>query len=69
MLCQDKAGGISTTLLLELDDTSKATHQCLSAAMGKYSQAIITREDELATVDLRANNEPSEGTFAMLIDI
>ena len=63
------AAGVSTTLLAELEDTSKATHQYLSAAMCKYSQAIITREDELATVGLRATNDPSEGTLATLTDI
>ena len=47
---RELAAGVSTTLLAELEDTSKATHQSISAAMGKYSQAISTREDERATV-------------------
>ena len=41
----------------------------MSAAAGKYSQAVISREEELATIGLRANNDPSEGSFATFTDI
>jgi hypothetical protein len=63
------ADGIATTLLTELEDTSKATFEYLSAAGRKYSQAVINRSEEMATLGMRANNDPSEGTFATLTDI
>ena len=50
MFCQEIAIGVATILLTEFEDTRKTTHRYLSMAMGKYSQAVITREDELATV-------------------
>jgi hypothetical protein len=37
--------------------------------MGKYSHAVITKSKELATVGMRANNDPSEGMFATFTDI
>lgn len=37
--------------------------------MGNHSQAMITGKEELATVGMMANNDPSEGTFAKLTDI
>jgi hypothetical protein len=67
--CKESAVGIAATLLTELEDTKKATHQYLSAVLGKHSQAVITEEEELATVGVPANNDPSEGGFATLTDI
>ena len=65
--CYELASGVATTLLTELEDTS--TYEYLSATMGKYSQAVITKSEELATVCMRANNDPSEGMFATFTDI
>ena len=69
VFCKELAVGVATTLLTELEDTKKATHQYLSAVLGKHSQAVITEEEKLATVGVRANNDPSEGGFATLTDI
>jgi len=67
--CYVLANGIATTLLIELEDTSKATFEYLSAAGGKHSQAVIDCSEEMATLGMRANNNPSEGTFATFTDI
>ena len=47
----------------------KATHQYLSAVLGKHNQAVITKEEKLAMVGIRANSDQSEGGFAALTDI
>ena len=67
--CYTLAAGVASTLLTELEDTSKATFEYLSAAGGKYSQAVIDRSEEMATLGMRANNDPSEGMFATFTDI
>jgi hypothetical protein len=67
--CYTLATEIATTLLTELEDTTKATFEYLSAAGGKYSQAVIDRSEEMATLGMRANNDPSKGTFATFTDI
>jgi hypothetical protein len=51
--CTRLSKGIATVLLVELEDTSKATH----------------RAEELTTVGLRATNDPSEGLFATFTDV
>jgi hypothetical protein len=61
--------GIATTLLTELEDTSKAMFEYLSAAGGKYSQAVIDCSKEIATLGMRANNDLSEDTFTTFTDI
>ena len=62
-------GMIATTLLTELEDSAKATHKYLLTKMGRYSQTMISEEEEAATIGMRANNDPSEGTFATFTDI
>ena len=54
---------------MELEDSSKATSEYLSATMGKYSQAVIDNNEVVATIGMRATNDPSEGTFATYTDI
>ena len=67
--CAELAVGVATMLLAELENTKKATHQYLSATMGSCSLAVILKEEEMETLGLRANNDPSEGSFATLTDI
>jgi hypothetical protein len=67
--CIRLSKGIATVLLVELEDTSKATHQYVSACLGGRSIAVITRAEELSTVGLRATNDPSEGSFATFTDV
>ena len=62
--CIKLAERAATTLLVELQDSRKATHLYISAAMGNRSQAVITRAEENSTVGMRANNDPSECSFA-----
>jgi hypothetical protein len=52
--CKKLAVGVATTLLTEL---------------AKHNQAVVTKEEKLATVGVRANSDPSEGGFAALTDI
>ena len=39
------------------------------STLGKRSQAVISREEERASVGLRATNDPLEGSFATLTDV
>ena len=59
--------GIATVMLIELQD--KACGDYLSVNFGKRSQAVISREEERASVGLHATNDPSEGSFATLTDV
>jgi hypothetical protein len=67
--CIRLSKGIATVLLVELEDTSKATHHYVSACLGDRSIAVITRAEELSTVGLHATNDPSEGSFATFTDV
>lgn len=67
--CHELAVGVANTLLVELKDASKATFEYLSAANGQYSQAIIDKGEEMVNLGMHANNDPSEGNFAMFTDI
>jgi hypothetical protein len=55
-------------MIVKLEDT-KNRHEYLSAKLGKYSQAVISQEEELTTVGMKASNNPSEDMFAMLTNI
>ena len=44
-------------------------HEYLSAVMGQNSLAVISKEEEFTTFGMRANNDPSKGTFATFTDI
>ena len=61
--------GITTTLLTELIDPKKSTHLYVSKVDGKYSYKNVTVEDMHATLEMRANNNPSEGKFATFTDM
>jgi hypothetical protein len=67
--CQTLAAGITTTLLMELEDSSKATSEYPSATMGKYSQAVSDDDEVVATVGMKTSNDPLEGTFATFTNI
>jgi hypothetical protein len=62
--CFTLASGIATTIIVEMEDTKKASNK-----LGKCSQAVITKEEELVTKGLWATNDPSEGMFATFTDI
>ena len=44
-------------------------HLYLSKIIGKYSQAVIMREEESATHGMHVNNNPPEGTFTTFTGI
>ena len=67
--CHELAVGVTNTLLTELEDASKSTFEYLLAANGQYSQAVIDKGEEMATLGMHANNDPSEGNFATFTDI
>ena len=67
--CYTLAAGVASTLSTEMEDTSKAPFEYLSASCGKYSQAVIDHSGEMATMGMRANNDPSKGMFATFTDI
>jgi len=68
-LCIELARGIATTILLELEDTSKATHNYLSAVDGKWSQKLLSAEEMEASLGVRANNDPSESGFSTMTEV
>lgn len=67
--CRELAVGVEHTLLMELKDTSKATFEYLSVANGQYSQAVIDTGEEMVTLGMHANKDPSEGNFATFSNI
>jgi hypothetical protein len=61
--------GVAHTLLMELEDVSKATFEYLLTANEQYRQAIIDKGKEMTTLGMHANNDPSEGNFAVFTGI
>ena len=61
--CHELAVDVTDTLLTKLEDASKSTFEYLLAANGQYSQAIIDKGEEMVTLGMHANNDPSEGNF------
>ena len=67
--CAELGIGSASTMLTELTDPTKSTHNYVSKANGKYSQVKITDKDVTATLGNRANNDTSEGNFVTFTDI
>ena len=67
--CVKLASSVGTTMVVELEDPSKATHNYLSAVNGKWSQKILSEEEMEASIGVRANNDPSESGFSTMTDI
>ena len=57
---------IAETLLNELTDKRKATHNHLSAVDGKYSWKLCADDEKAAGLKLHANNNVSESSFGTL---
>ena len=55
-------------MCIEFTDTQKATSEQLSAINGAKSWSVITEEEKLACLGMRANNDPSEQNFAVFSD-
>ena len=67
--CIELASGIGTTMIMELEDTKKATHKYLSAKDGIKSQKLLSEEEKEASLGVRATNDPSESGFATMTQV
>ena len=67
--CIELASGIGTTMVMELEDPSKATHHYLSAVDRKWIQKMLSKEKMEASLGIRANNDPSESGFSMMTEV
>ena len=67
--CIELASGIGTTMVTELEDDSKATHAYLSAKDGIKSQKMLSDEEKVASLGVRASNDPSESGFATMTQV
>ncbi len=56
--------GVATTLLTELTDPKKSTHNYINDGVLAYKNLKQNEKD--ASLGKRANNDPSEGNFATL---
>ena len=62
--CHKLAVGFAATILTELSDPKKATHEYLSVVGGKYSQAELSAEEIEKSLNVRASNDPCEEVFS-----
>lgn len=59
--------GVATTLLTELTDLKKSTHNYINDGVLAYKNLKQNEKD--ASLGKRANNDPSEGNFATFTDV
>jgi hypothetical protein len=67
-LCHELSIGVATTLLTELIDPKKSTHNYINKGMRAFNNLSLIVEKE-ASLGMRANNDPSEGNFATFTDV
>jgi hypothetical protein len=65
--CHELAIGVSTTLLTELTDPKKSTHNYINDGMLAFNNLSLVEKE--ASLGMRANNNPSEGSFATFTDV
>lgn len=65
--CYELAVGVSTTLLTELTDPKKSTHNYINNGVLAYKN--LNQKEKEASLGKRANNDPSEGNFATFTDV
>jgi hypothetical protein len=65
--CHELAVGIAMTLLTELTDPKKSTHKYINDGALAYKN--LSQKEKDASLGKRANNDPSEGTFATFTDV
>jgi hypothetical protein len=65
--CHKLSVGVATTLLTELIDTKKSTHNYINDGMLAFNNLSLAEKE--ASLGMRANNDPSEGNFATFIDV
>jgi hypothetical protein len=59
--------GVATTLLTELNNPKKATHNYIHDGLLAFNNLSQTEKD--ASMGKRANNDPSEGNFSTFTDV
>jgi hypothetical protein len=65
--CHELAVGVAMTLLTELTNPKKSTHNYIND--GALAYAKLTQKEKDASLGKRANNDPSEGNFATFTDV
>ena len=65
--CHELAVGVATTLLTELTDPKKSTHNYINDGMLAFNNLSLAEKE--ASLGMRANNDPSEGNFATFTDV
>jgi hypothetical protein len=65
--CWELSVGVATTLLTELNNPKKATHNYIHEGLLAFSNLSQTEKD--ASMGNRENNDPSEGNFETFTDV
>ena len=65
--CWELAVGVATTLLTELTDPKKSTHNYINDGLLAFQN--LSQAEKEASLGMRANNDPSEGNFATFTDV
>jgi hypothetical protein len=58
---------VATTLLPELTDPKKSTHNYINDGLLAFQN--LSQAEKEASLGMRANNDPSEGNFATFTDV
>jgi hypothetical protein len=65
--CWELAVGVATTLLTELTDPKKSTHNYINDGLLAFNN--LSWAEKEASLGMRANNDPSEGNFVTFTDV
>jgi hypothetical protein len=65
--CKELSVGVATTLLTELTDPKKSTHNYINDGLLAFNNLSLAEKE--ASLGMRANNDPSEGNFANFTDV
>ncbi len=65
--CYELSVGVATTLLTELVDPKKSTHNYINDGILAFNNLSLAEKE--ASLGMRANNDPSEGNFATFTDV
>ena len=66
-LCHELSIGVATTLLTELINPKKSTHNYINNGMLAFNNLSLAEKE--ASLGMRANNDPSKGNFATFTDV
>jgi hypothetical protein len=65
--CKELVVGVATTLLTELTNPKKSTHNYINDGLLAFDNLSVAEKE--ASLGMRANNDPSEGIFATFTDV